>query len=53
MTRLGGVSVFLAVFAGGYAILMLINGQLTDFGVLRVSVQLPYSGPCCSSMSSG
>jgi hypothetical protein len=33
MTRLGRASVFLAVFAGGYAILMLINGQLTDFGV--------------------
>jgi hypothetical protein len=33
MTRLGRASVFLAVFTGGYAILMLINGQLTDFGV--------------------
>jgi YVTN family beta-propeller protein len=33
MTRLGRASVFLALFAGGYAILMLINGQLTDFGV--------------------
>ena len=33
MTRLGRASVVLAVFAGGYAILMLINGQLTDFGV--------------------
>jgi hypothetical protein len=33
MTRLGRASVFLAVFAGDYAILMLINGQLTDFGV--------------------
>ena len=33
MTRLGRASVFLAVFTGGYAILMLINGQLTDFDV--------------------
>jgi hypothetical protein len=33
MTRLGRASMFLAVCAGGYAILMPINGQLTDFGV--------------------
>ena len=33
MTRLGRASVLLAVFAGDYAILMLINGQLTDFDV--------------------
>jgi hypothetical protein len=33
MTRLGRASVFLAVFAGDYAILMLINGQPTDFDV--------------------
>jgi hypothetical protein len=33
MTRLGRASAFLAVFAGDYAILMLINGQLTDFDV--------------------
>ena len=44
MTRLGRASALLGVFAGDYAILMLINGQLTDFDVLRVSVQLPYSG---------
>jgi hypothetical protein len=31
MTRLGRASALVAVFAGGYAILMLINGQLTDF----------------------
>jgi len=33
MTRLATASALLAVFAGGYAILMLINGQLTDFDV--------------------
>jgi hypothetical protein len=33
MTRLGGAFALIAVFAGGYAILMLINGQLTDFDV--------------------
>jgi hypothetical protein len=33
MTRLGRASVLLAVFAGDYAILMLIDGQLTDFDV--------------------
>ena len=33
MTRLGRASALLGVFAGGYAILMLINGQLTDFDV--------------------
>lgn len=33
MTRLGKASAFLAVFAGDYPILMLINGQLTDFDV--------------------
>ena len=33
MTRLGRASALLGVFAGDYAILMLINGQLTDFGV--------------------
>jgi hypothetical protein len=33
MTRLGRASALLAVFAGGYAILMLINGQPTDFDV--------------------
>ena len=31
MTRLGRASTLLGVFAGDYAILMLINGQLTDF----------------------
>jgi hypothetical protein len=31
MTRPGRASALLAVFAGDYAILMLINGQLTDF----------------------
>jgi hypothetical protein len=30
MTRLGRASALLAVFAGDYAILMLVNGQLTD-----------------------
>ena len=33
MTRLGRASALLGVFAGDYAILMLINGQLTDFHV--------------------
>jgi hypothetical protein len=33
MTRLGRASALLAVFAGDSAILMLINGQLTDFDV--------------------
>ena len=33
MTRLARASALLAVFAGDYAILMLINGQLTDFDV--------------------
>ena len=33
MTRLRIVSVFVAVAAGDYAALMLINGQLIDFGV--------------------
>jgi hypothetical protein len=33
MTRLGRASALLAVFAGDYAILVLINGQLTDFDV--------------------
>ena len=33
MTRLGRASALLAVFTGDYAILMLINGQLTDFDV--------------------
>ena len=31
MTRLARAAAFLAVFAGDYAILMLINGELTDF----------------------
>jgi hypothetical protein len=33
MIRLGRASALLAFFAGDYAILMLINGQLTDFDV--------------------
>jgi hypothetical protein len=33
MTRLARASVLIAVFAGDYAILMLIDGQLTDFDV--------------------
>jgi hypothetical protein len=33
VTRLGRACALIAVFAGGYAILMLINGQLTDFDV--------------------
>jgi hypothetical protein len=33
MTRLGGASALLAVFTGDYAILMLIDGQITDFEV--------------------
>jgi hypothetical protein len=36
MTRLGRAFALIAVFAGGYAILMLINGQLTDFDVSAV-----------------
>ena len=33
MTRLGRASALLGIFAGDYAILMLINGPLTDFDV--------------------
>jgi hypothetical protein len=33
MTRLRTASLFVAVVAGDYAALMLIDGQLTDFGV--------------------
>jgi hypothetical protein len=33
MTRLGKAFALIAVFAAGYAILMLINGQPTDFNV--------------------
>jgi glutathione S-transferase len=33
MTRLGRASALLGVFAGDYAILTLINGQLTDFDI--------------------
>jgi hypothetical protein len=33
MTRLRTASLFVAVVAGDYAVLMLINGQLIDFGV--------------------
>jgi hypothetical protein len=33
VTRMGRASALLAVFAGDYAILMLIDGQLTDFDV--------------------
>jgi hypothetical protein len=33
MTRLGRASALLAVFAGEYAILMLVDGQLTVFEV--------------------
>ena len=36
MTRPGRTLALLAVFAGDYAILMLINGQLTDFDVAAV-----------------
>ncbi len=36
MSRLGRASTLLAVFAGDYAILMLINGQTTDFDVSAV-----------------
>lgn len=52
MTRLGRASALLAVFAGDYATLMLINGQLTDFDVSVGVCALPYSGPLFSSMSS-
>jgi hypothetical protein len=51
MTGLGRGSALLGVFAGDYAILMLINGQLTDFDVSAGVVHLPYSGPLFSSMS--
>ncbi len=33
MTRLRSASLFVAVLAADYAVLMLINGQLVDFGV--------------------
>jgi hypothetical protein len=33
MTRLGRAFALIAIFAGGYAILMVIDGQLTDFDV--------------------
>jgi hypothetical protein len=36
MTRLGRASALLAVFAGDYAILMLINDQPTDFDVSAI-----------------
>jgi hypothetical protein len=36
MTRLARAFALVAVFAGDYAILMLINGQLTDFDVSAV-----------------
>jgi hypothetical protein len=36
MTRLARAAALIAVFAGGYAILMLINGQLTDFDISAV-----------------
>ena len=36
MTRLRNASLFVAVVAGDYALLMLIDGQLTDFGVSAV-----------------
>ena len=42
MTRLDRASALLGVFAGDYAILTLINGQLTDFDVFAgVGVALP------------
>jgi hypothetical protein len=43
MTRLGRASALLGVFAGDYAILMLINGQLTDFDV-SAGVCDPFAG---------
>lgn len=36
MTRLGRASALIAVFAGDYAILMLIDGQPTDFDISMV-----------------
>jgi hypothetical protein len=45
MTRLGRASAFLAVFAGDYAILMLINGQTTDFDVSAGVCAGALSGP--------
>lgn len=36
MSRLSRAATLLAVFAGDYAILMLINGQTTDFDVSAV-----------------
>lgn len=36
MTRLRNASLFVAVLAGDYAVLMLVNGQLPDFGVAAV-----------------
>jgi hypothetical protein len=36
MTRLGKAAALIAVFAAGYAILMLVNGQPTDFDVSAV-----------------
>jgi hypothetical protein len=51
MTRLGRASAFLGVFAGDYAILMLINGQLTDFDVSAGDCAVALLGPLFSSMS--
>jgi hypothetical protein len=52
MTRLGRASALLAVFAGDYAILMLINGQLTDFDVSAGVCAVALLGAALSSMSS-
>ena len=52
MTRLGRASALLAVFAGDYAIPMLINGQLTDLGVSMGVCAVALLGPLFSSMSS-
>ena len=53
MTRLARASALLGVFAGDYAILMLINGQLTIFDVFAGVCAVALLGPLVSSMSSG
>jgi hypothetical protein len=44
MTRLGKASALIAVFAAGYAILMLINDQLTDFDISAGPVAVSCAG---------
>jgi hypothetical protein len=51
MTRLRIASQFLAMVAGAYAVLMLIDGQLIDFGVTAADQQCPLCGGACQKPS--